>query len=157
MKLIQGVQVKDLVIRADERGMLTEILRSDDKIFQKFGQVYFTTAYPGVVKAWHFHKIQTDFFACVHGEVKLVLYDRRKESPTVGMVNEFYLGIRGPKLVAIPPEVYHGFKCIGTEEAIMINVPTESYNPEKPDEYRVAAYYGWTHPDFHYDWTRKDE
>ena len=152
MKLIQGVEVKDLKVIPDERGMLSEILRSDEKIFKKFGQVYFTTAYPGAVKAWHYHKIQWDHFACIHGEVKLVLFDRREGSPTSGEINEFFLGIRNPRLIVIPPLIYHGFKCIGAEEAIMINVPTEPYNPARPDEYRVP----WNEPFIHYDWERKN-
>jgi len=152
MNLIQGVEVKDLKIVPDERGMLSEILRSDEKVFKKFGQVYFTTAYPGVVKAWHFHKIQSDHFTCIHGEVKLALYDGRKGSPTLGQVNEFFLGIRNPKLIVIPPLIHHGFKGIGSEECIMINIPTEPYNPKNPDEYRIP----WNDPSIPYDWERKN-
>jgi dTDP-4-dehydrorhamnose 3,5-epimerase len=151
-KLIQGVEVKDLRILPDERGMLAEILRADDRIFRKFGQVYFTTAYPDVVKGWHFHKVQWDHFTCIHGEVKLVLFDGREGSPTRGLINEFFLGIRNPRLVVIPPFVHHGFKCIGTGECIMINVPTEPYNPAAPDEYRLP----WDDPSIPYDWARKN-
>jgi dTDP-4-dehydrorhamnose 3,5-epimerase len=151
-KHIQGVEVKDLRILPDERGMLAEILRADDRIFRKFGQVYFTTAYPEVVKGWHFHKVQWDHFTCIHGEVKLVLFDGREGSPTRGLINEFFLGIRNPRLVVIPPFVHHGFKCIGTEECIMINVPTEPYNPASPDEYRLP----WNDPSIPYDWARKN-
>jgi len=152
MKLIQGVDVKNLRILPDERGMLAEILRSDEKIFRKFGQVYFTTAYPDAVKGWHFHKVQWDHFTCIHGEVKLVLFDGREGSPTRGEINEFFLGIRNPRLVVIPPLVHHGFKCIGGEECIMINVPTEPYSPAAPDEYRLA----WNDPSIPYDWARKN-
>jgi dTDP-4-dehydrorhamnose 3,5-epimerase len=150
--LIDGVEVKDLKILADERGMLAEILRSDEKLFKKFGQVYFTTAYPGVVKGWHFHKVQWDHFACLHGMVKLVLYDSREKSPTFRSVNEFFLGIRNPRLVSIPPFVYHGFKCVSEEECIMINVPTEPYRHQAPDEYRAP----WNDPSIPYDWSRKN-
>ncbi len=151
-KLIDGAAVKDLKVIPDERGMLAEILRCDEKIFRKFGQVYFTTAYPGVVKGWHYHKVQWDHFACVHGTVKLVLYDAREGSPTFGRINEFFLGLRNPRLVCIPPLVYHGFKGVGEEECVMINVPTEPYDPARPDEYRVA----WDDPSIPYDWSRKD-
>ncbi len=151
-ELIHGVQVKNLRIIPDERGMLAEILRADEKMFRKFGQVYFTTAYPGTVKGWHYHKIQWDHFTCIHGEVKLVLFDAREDSPTHRRINEFFLGIRNPQVVSIPPFVYHGFKTIGLEEAIMVNIPTEPYNPAQPDEYRAA----WNDPSIPYDWSRKN-
>ena len=80
--MIDGVKIKTLKAIPDERGRLMEILRRDDEIFEKFGQVYITTANPGVVKAWHFHKKQRDNFTCVHGKMRLALYDARKKSPT---------------------------------------------------------------------------
>lgn len=150
--LIHGVDLKPLRVHPDERGMLAEILRSDEKIFRKFGQVYFTTAFPGVVKGWHYHRIQWDYFTCIHGDVKLVLYDAREDSPTRGKVNEFFLGLRNPLLVVIPPGVYHGFKCIGTEECLMVNIPTEPYHASRPDEYRIP----WNDPSVPYDWARRD-
>ena len=150
--MIDGVQVKPLRVIPDERGRLMEILRSDDPFFEKFGQVYMTTAYPGVVKAWHYHKKQTDYFACVKGMMKLVLYDDREGSPTRGEVNEFFIGEHNPQLVRIPKGVLHGFKCIGTEEAIVINCPTELYRYDDPDEYRVDPHQN----DIPYDWSRKD-
>lgn len=152
MKLIDGVKTRLLKVNVDERGRLAEILRSDSDIFEKFGQVYFTTAYPGVVKAWHYHKIQTDFFFCIKGMTKLVLYDNRPKSPTYKMINEFFTGENQPLLVVIPPEVYHGFKAISTEESLMINIPTETYNYDNPDEYRLEPHTG----EIPYDWARKD-
>jgi len=152
MKLIDGVHTKLLTVMSDERGRLAEILRSDSDIFKKFGQVYFTTAYPGVVKAWHYHKIQTDYFFCVKGMTKLALYDSRENSPTYKMINEFFTGEYHPLLVVIPPLVYHGFKAISTEESVMINIPTEPYNRDNPDEYRLGAYTD----EIPYDWARKD-
>jgi dTDP-4-dehydrorhamnose 3,5-epimerase len=129
-----------------------EMLRADDDLFLKFGQVYMTTAYPGAVKAWHYHKKQTDHFVCVRGMMKVALYDGRPESPTYGEVNEFFLGDHNPLLLQIPPMVFHGFKCIGEEEAIVVNCPTEVYNYKEPDEYRLPAH-GSEIP---YDWSRKD-
>lgn len=150
--LIDGVKTKTLKVLPDERGRLMEILRSDDEIFEKFGQVYLTTAYPGVVKAWHYHNEQTDHFTCVRGMMKVVLYDARKESPTMGEINEFFIGDHNPLMVKIPPGVFHGFKCISESEAIIINVPTTTYNYENPDEYRIEAHSG----EVPYDWSRKD-
>ena len=152
MKLIDGVTIRKLKINVDERGRLTEILRSDDDIFRKFGQVYFTTAYPGAIKAWHYHKIQYDYFCTIKGMSKLVLYDSRKDSPTYQLINEFIAGEYNSILIMIPPLVYHGFKAISPEESIIINIPTEPYNHDNPDEYRLDA-----HTDeIPYDWSRKD-
>lgn len=146
--MIEGVKTKKLRVIPDERGRLQEILRCDEEIFQKFGQVYVTTTYPGVVKGWHYHKIQTDNVAVVHGMVKLVLYDAREESPTKGEINEFFMGVHNPMLVQIPKGVYHGWKCISLEEAIVVNSPTEPYHYQEPDEHRIP----FDSPDVPYDW-----
>ena len=150
--LIDGVRTKTLRLIPDERGWLMEILRSDDPdYFQKFGQVYVSATYPGVVKAWHYHKHQIDNFACVSGMVKLVLIDTREGSPTKGAINEFFLGTQNPTLVQVPNLVYHGWKCISTEVSTVVNVPTELYRYDDPDEYRLEA-----HGTLPYDWARKD-
>ena len=91
---IEGVKVKPLHRIPDERGWLMEILRADEpELFVKFGQVYVSATYPGVVKAWHYHRKQVDNFVCVAGMVKLVLIDTRVGSPTEGAVNEFFIGV----------------------------------------------------------------
>ena len=151
MKLIAGVRLKQLKVIPDERGRLMEILRSDDDLFLKFGQIYMTTAYPGVVKGWHYHQKQIDNFAVVRGMMKLVLYDRRDDSPTRGQINEFFLGLHNPQLVQIPNLVLHGFKGIGTEEAIVINCPTEVYRYNEPDEFRIDPF----SKEIPYDWALK--
>jgi dTDP-4-dehydrorhamnose 3,5-epimerase len=135
--MIDGVVVKKLNRICDERGYLMEILRSDDEFFQKFGQAYLTCCYPGVVKAWHYHKRQTDHFCCVQGEAKVVLYDSRDGSPTRGEVNEFFMGVKNPILLRIPNLVFHGFKAIGGESAVIVNIPTECYDYQQPDEFRL--------------------
>jgi len=150
--LIEGVVVKPLRLIPDERGMLMEIMRNDDPFFQKFGQAYISMAYPGAVKAWHYHKIQTDHFCVVKGMGKVVLYDSRKGSPTKGLINEFFIGERSPKLVIIPKLVMHGFKAIGSEPAFLLNIPTEVYNYKTPDEFRLPA----NSKAIPYDWNRKD-
>ena len=133
---IDGVLVQSLKVIPDERGRLMEILRRDDPHFQGFGQVYLTTVYPGVVKAWHYHKLQSDFFTCVRGMVKVALYDAREDSPTHGAVNELFVGDYNPSIVSIPPGVYHGWKCVSEYEAYVINIPTEPYNRDEPDEFQ---------------------
>jgi dTDP-4-dehydrorhamnose 3,5-epimerase len=149
---IHGVKVKPLRPIADERGWLMEILRGDDReLFSRFGQVYVSATYPGVVKAWHFHRVQTDNFVCVAGMIKLVLVDTREDSPTRNLVNEFFLGVHSPLLVQVPKLVYHGWKCISPEPSLVVNVPDEPYNYADPDEHRIAP-----HGTLPYDWTRKD-
>lgn len=135
--MIEGVKTKKLRVIPDERGWLMEILRNDDELYEKFGQVYLTTAYPGIVKAWHYHKKQTDNFTCIRGMMKVALYDEREGSPTRGEINEFFIGDKNALLISVPPGIWHGFKAIGGETAYFLSVPTEHYNYEKPDEYRL--------------------
>ena len=135
--MITGVKTKPLRVVPDERGRLMEILRCDDPMFEKFGQVYMTTTYPGVIKAWHFHKEQNDNVTAIKGMLKLVCYDDRKGSPTRGEVNEFFIGEHQPLLVHIPCGIFHGWKCISPKEALIVNVVTEPYDRDKPDEYRL--------------------
>jgi dTDP-4-dehydrorhamnose 3,5-epimerase len=151
-KIIDGVVVKKLKIMADERGRLMEIMRCDDEFFTEFGQVYMTTNYPGVVKAWHYHKLQADHVCCLSGMIKLVIYDDRKESQTYKTVNEFFIGTHNPCLIRIPQFCYHGWKCISESESLVISVPTKAYNYSSPDEYRIPPHGS----DVPYDWTRKD-
>jgi dTDP-4-dehydrorhamnose 3,5-epimerase len=150
--MIDGVQVRKLRLIPDERGFLLEMLRSDWPEFEKFGQTYITAVYPGVVKGWHYHKIQTDHFVCIQGMAKVVLYDGREGSCTHGQINEFFMGPLNPILLKIPKGVCHGFKGISEEMALIVNVPTETYDYEHPDEYRVPAH----SPEIPYDWERKD-
>ena len=148
--MIEGLRVKKLKVIPDERGRLMEIFRCDDKIFKKFGQVYMTTAKPNIVKAWHYHKIQTDNFTCIFGKIRLALYDARRASSTYRKISEFEMSLDDPLLVQIPPNVYHGFKCISKQEAIVINTPTEPYHHKKPDEYRIDPFDN----DINYDWSK---
>ena len=149
---IHGVKTRVMKVIPDERGYLQEILRSDDEeLFTKFGQVYVSATYPGVVKAWHYHERQIDHFACVAGMIKLVLVDTRPDSPTNGAINEYFIGVQNPVLVQIPNLVYHGWKCISTEASLVVNIPTEPYDYQSPDEFRLDP-----HDTLPYDWARKD-
>jgi dTDP-4-dehydrorhamnose 3,5-epimerase len=150
--LINGVKTKVLRRIPDERGWLQEILRADDEeFFVRFGQVYVSATYPGVVKAWHYHKQQIDNFVCVEGMVKLVLIDTRPDSSTRDAVNEFFIGVQNPMLVQVPNLVYHGWKCISQQMSLVVNVPTDPYRYADPDEYRLEP-----HGALPYDWTRKN-
>jgi len=150
--MIEGVKTKKLKVIPDERGRLMEILRCDEEFFEKFGQVYLSTTYPGVVKGWHYHKVQADNIVCVKGMLKLVLFDNREGSSTNGEVNEFFIGEHNPMLVQVPKGVYHGWKCVSNEEAMVINCPSEAYNYSQPDEYRLDPHKN----DIPYKWERKD-
>jgi len=150
--MIDGVKVKKLRVIPDERGRLMEILRRDDDLFLGFGQVYMTTTYPGVVKAWHKHEKQSDNIACVVGMIRMALYDGRPGSPTHGEVDEFYLGDHSPLLVQVPSGVYHGWMCVSQEEAVIVNIPTEAYDQGTPDEQRLDPHDN----KIPYVWKRKD-
>jgi dTDP-4-dehydrorhamnose 3,5-epimerase len=151
--MIHDVKVKKLKVIPDDRGRLMEMLRADDDLFEEFGQLYLSTTYPGVVKAWHYHKLQKDNFVCVKGMVKLVLADTREGSPTRGAIDEFVLGEHNPLLVQVPIGVYHGWKCLGDQEAFVINAPTKPYDYKNPDEFRLDPHQNTV---FAYDWTTKD-
>jgi dTDP-4-dehydrorhamnose 3,5-epimerase len=150
--MIDGVKVKDLKVIPDERGYLQEILRNDEDLFKNFGQVYMTTTYPGVVKGWHYHDEQCDNVVCLKGMIKLVLYDDRKGSKTKGTINQFFIGEQSAKLVQIPKGIYHGWKCVSTDTAYIVNIPDKVFNYKKPDEHRLDPHKN----DIPYDWSRKD-
>lgn len=149
--MIDGIEIKQLKRHADERGYLMEMLREDDPIFEHFGQAYISLNYPGVIRAWHFHKKQNDFWVVPKGMVKAVVYDCREGSPTFGEVNEFFLGDNNPSMLKIPVGTMHGYKTVGTEPSLLINFPTKTYDPKDPDEYREA----WDSESIPYDWDIK--
>jgi dTDP-4-dehydrorhamnose 3,5-epimerase len=146
--MIQGVEVKRLTRHADERGYLMEILRSDDEIFTKFGQCYVSMNYPNVIRAWHWHQKQDDYFVVVKGMIRVGLCDMREGSPTRGEVNEFYLGENNDIVLKIPVGVAHGYKTVGVEPSLLVNFPSEVYNPEEPDEYRLP----WNTDQIPFNW-----
>ena len=146
--MIDGVVIKQLKPHADERGFLMEIIRSDDEFFEKFGQCYVSLNYPGVIRAWHYHRKQVDYFAVVKGNVKVGLYDMREGSPTRGQAQAVCIGENNRVVVRIPIGVVHGYKTIGTEPSLLLNFPTQVYNPDDPDEYRIP----WDSPDIPFNW-----
>jgi dTDP-4-dehydrorhamnose 3,5-epimerase len=136
---IADVVVRPLKLLPNARGRLMEVQRNDEPDFPGFGQVYVTSTYPGVVKAWYRHHRQVDQIAPVRGGVKLVLYDARPESATLGVVQEIYVGELAPKLVRIPTGVWHGFQAVGTDEAFLLHLNAAPFNPAAPDEDRLPA------------------
>src|SRR5664280_2400671 len=112
--MILGVEFKSLLTHSDDRGFFREILRNTDDIFKEgFGQVSHSTVFQGVIKAWHYHKIQTQWNYVVNGLIRVVLHDIRKESPTFGETMEFLVGDhQDSKIYCFPPGVAHGYKCL---------------------------------------------
>lgn len=147
--LIAGVKIRKLSMLPDERGYLMEMLRIDWPEFERFAQAYITGCYPGVIKAWHYHRLQTDHFVCLSGMAKVVLHDARPDSPTHNFTNEFHMGLLNPMLLKIPALVYHGFTAEGGQPAVIMNFPTELYNYTQPDEYRLAH----DDPTIPYNWS----
>lgn len=150
--MIQDVEVKKLKPIVDERGFLMEIMRNDEEMYKKFGQCYVTMVHPGIVKGWHYHKVQYDHFSCLKGVAKVVLYDAREKSKTFREVNEFILSLETPLLVKIPPYVFHGFTAEGKEDAVILNLPTEVYRYKDPDEFRESPF----SDKIPYDWEMVD-
>ncbi len=146
--MIAGVEIKTLVKNADDRGYLMEILRADDPIFSRFGQAYVTMNYPGVVRAWHWHEHQDDYFCAIQGMIQVALYDLREDSPTYGELNEFFLGEHSPILLKIPRGVAHGYKTLGVVPSLLLNFPTQPYRREEPDERRLP----WNTERIPYTW-----
>jgi dTDP-4-dehydrorhamnose 3,5-epimerase len=149
---IEGVVMKPLKLMRDGRGWLMEVLRGDDPLFRRFGQAYVTMARPGVVKAWHCHAKQTDHLAVVAGEARIALYDGRAGSATRGHVVDVVAGENNPLLIVVPPGVYHGFKPTGEAPAHVVNIPTELYDYDAPDELRRP----YDDPAIPYDWGEAD-
>lgn len=121
MFMINGVKIKPLRRIYDERGAVFHMLRRDDPNFDKFGEIYFSSVYPGVVKGWHLHTKMTLNYAVIRGMIKLVLFDNRKGSSTHGEIMEIFTGEDNYSLITIPPRVWNGFKGIGTKTAIVAN------------------------------------
>ena len=146
---IHDVRVRPLRRIPDERGAILHMLRADDEAFERFGEIYFSLVYPGVVKGWHIHKRVTLNYAVPVGMVKLVCYDDRDGSPTRGTVQELHLGELNYALVTVPPMVWNGFKGEGTKPAFVANCATE---PHDPDEITRMDPFGGGIP---YDWSLK--
>jgi dTDP-4-dehydrorhamnose 3,5-epimerase len=123
--MIEGVQIIPKSKISDERGTIMHMLRSDDLEFEKFGEIYFSTIYPGVVKAWHLHTKMTLNYYCVVGMIKLVVFNPKME------LEEIFIGEDNPCLVKISPLVWNGFKGISTYPSIVANCATEIHDEDE--------------------------
>lgn len=143
---IDGVHVVPLRRIPDERGTVMHMLRCTDPHFIEFGEIYFSTVYPGIVKGWHLHHRMTLNYACVYGRIKLVLYDDRERSATRGNLMELFLGPDNYSLVQVPAEVWNGFKGMGHDLSIVANCATIPHDPtqsERMDPFGDQIPYSW--------------
>jgi dTDP-4-dehydrorhamnose 3,5-epimerase len=145
--MIEGVKIIPLKQIPDERGKIMHMLRCTDPHFEKFGEVYFSVAYSGVIKGWHLHTKQTQFYAVIVGMIKLVLYDERKDSKTYGELMEIFTGEDNYQLIKIPVGVVNGYKTIGVKPAIVANCTTE------PHEQNEMLRYDPLNSNIQYDWS----
>lgn len=144
--MIEGVIIKKLKKISDERGTIFKMQQSSDEEFKGFGEIYFSTVYPGVVKGWHLHEETYLNYAVIKGMIKLVLFDDRENSSTKGEIQEIYIGEQNYCLVQIPPKVWNGFKGIGNTEAIVANCATIPHDPdeiERMDPLKNSIPYNW--------------
>ena len=144
--MINGVIINKLKKIPDERGFIMHMMRNDDEIFNKFGEIYFAGAYPGGIKGWHLHKLQEQNYVVVKGMIKLVLYDNRSDSSTKGELMEIFMGDLDYKIVKIPPKIINGWKCIGADTAIVANLsdlPHSAGEMERIDPFSKDVPYNW--------------
>ena len=144
--MIHGVKVVPLRQIVDERGKIMHMLKATDEHFLGFGEIYFSTAWPGTIKAWHVHRSMTVNNAVVTGRAKLVMYDLREDSPTRGELQEVFFGEDNYVLVQIPPGIANGYKAYGDKQVIMANAATEPHDPdemERLDPFTDRIPYDW--------------
>lgn len=146
-RMIDGVKIIPLKQIVDERGKIMHMLKATDPHFITFGEIYFSCAWPGTIKAWHVHKSMTLNNAVISGRAKLVLYDGRDSSPTKGQLQEVFLGEDNYCLVQIPPGITNGYKAYGDTLVIMANCATEPHDPNE-----IAHMDPFT-KDIPYDWS----
>jgi dTDP-4-dehydrorhamnose 3,5-epimerase len=137
-EMIDGVAIKKLVRYCDERGYLLEVMREDDGFIERFEQTTFTLTYPGVIKAFHWHRRQYDLWYMAMGEARVVLCDIREDSPTYRRVQVIYAGEHNPQTILIPPGVAHGYQVLGDRPVGLFYHTTYCYDPADPDEERIS-------------------
>ena len=145
--MIEGVKIIPLRQIPDERGKISHMLRSDADYFKGFGEIYFSTVNPGAIKAWHIHSEQTLNYAVISGMIKFVIYDDRKDSPTMGNLQEVFMGQDNYCLVQVPPFIWNGFKGISAIPAIVANCTDIPYSPDeisRTDPFDNHIPYDWS-------------
>lgn len=157
--MIDGMIIKKLKVWPDAAqgrevivhpGFLMEVVREDDGLLQRFGQTTFTVTHPGAIKAWHWHRRQDDVWFVASGKALIVLYDRRPDSPTLGVTQTLTAGTDDWKVVVIPAGVVHGYKVLGGNPVLLLYHTTQAYNPAAPDEERLP----YDDPEIGFDWAK---
>ncbi len=151
--MITGVKIKKLNLYHDDRGFFTELVKKGEECFARIAQTNYTETYPGVIKAFHWHKYQDDIWFCSRGNIQVVLYDKRQRSKTKNKTNIFYIGEANPVLLFIPRGVVHGYRVLGNKKAGVFYHTTRPYNPEKPDEERID----FDDAEIGFDWETKNK
>ena len=144
--MIHGVKIIPLRQIVDERGKIMHMMKATDPHFIKFGEIYFSCAWPGTVKAWHIHKRMTINNAVMSGRAKLVMYDLRDDSPTKGELQEVFFGEDNYVLVQMPPGIANGYKAYGDKLVILANCATEPHDPDeivRIDPFTKDIPYNW--------------
>ncbi len=149
--MIDGVKIKHLVKHTDDRGYFIEVVRDEDGLVERFGQLSASLTYPGVIKAFHYHRKQDDIWFFPTGNAQVVLHDLRPDSPTYKQTDVYYMGEYNPVSLRIPVGVAHGYRVLGNQPAVITYLTTQSYNPEDPDEYRIP----YDDPDIGFDWSTR--
>jgi dTDP-4-dehydrorhamnose 3,5-epimerase len=149
--MIDGVYIKRLVRHCDERGFFMEVLRDDDDLLGRFGQTSYTMSYPGIIKAFHWHRRQDDLWFVATGSALVVLHDLRESSPTHGVTQSLVSGEQDPSLIVIPAGVAHGYKVLGDRPLGLFYHTTESYDGTDPDEERIP----YDDPAIGFDWDER--
>jgi dTDP-4-dehydrorhamnose 3,5-epimerase len=144
--MISGVKIIPLKTIMDDRGIVRHMLKKTDPHFSQFGEIYFSIIFPNAIKGWHVHHKMELNYAVISGNIKLVLYDARCESPTYKELQEICLGEDNYVLVKIPIEVINGFVAIGNEKAIVANCSSIPHDPgeiERIDPFDPSIGYSW--------------
>lgn len=148
--LIADVQIKSFSVWPDDRGYFLEVARLGQGLVNQFPyattQVSAALNYPGIIKAFHFHKLQTDYWVAAAGLLQVALVDLRVASSSYRSKNTFYVGALRPWQLLIPPGVAHGYKVIGEQPSVLVYVTSRTYDPS--DEGRIPH----NHPGIAYDW-----
>lgn len=148
MNNINGIKITPLKIISDHRGSVMHMLRNDSQVFEKFGEIYFSTVIKNGIKAWHLHKEATLNYVCIKGIVKLVLFDDRSSSSTKGNYQELILSPKNYFLVSIPPFIWNGFKNLDNEESIIANCLNIPHNEKE------MVRESYNSKNFNFDWSK---
>ena len=144
--MIEGVKVVPLRQIPDERGKVMHMLRADDPHFERFGEIYFSTVFQGVIKGWHLHEQMTINYAVPVGSIKLVMFDDRPGSRTKGELQEIFVGDGNYSLVVVPPKIWNGFKGIAAPYSVVANCATIPHDPSeitRLDPFSSRIPYDW--------------